>query len=287
MPKKTHTPIKVTEKELREAMENAIIENNPFEATPPLTYDYLIDRHKDLPDEYLTPTDIPYSPDERAVTTPPSLNEGLIKTYPTKKTIEYVCTTLTKKGYPISPDNFNIDSPNNDNTIYGHITLQVQLSYLNKEIDDTLKQEFNLCGYHLGATFNRMDSFNNPCVVYQFEPLFQDNNTNLTLGRYLYHVTTETAARKILKNGFSPSNRGKNIFKYSPRNYFFTVYSENGFRDFMHQAGKQSDKLSVITVDRDRCPDTRFFTDPNFDNGIAVFTYENIPPSAIKSIKNI
>ena len=262
----------------------------------PLTYDYLFDRHKGLSKEYFELTDIPYDPNEIAMYTIPleydgenCLEEGLIKTYPTAKALEYVCNTLTQKGYPITPKQFQINTPNDDKTIYGHITLMVLLSYLNKEIDTVLKQGFNACGYHLGATFNRVDVHGNPCVVYQFEPKFQTNQTNTTLGQYLFHVTTANAANKIMQQGFCPSFRGKKEFKYDARCYFFTVYDKPLFAHYMKEAGKRNrisknsfnNDFKIITIDRNKCDKITFYTDPNFSKNIAVFTYDNVPPSAI------
>ena len=261
-----------------------------------LTYDYLIDRNEGLPEEYFKPTNIRYKPNEFALSDSScgkemgaSLHEGLIKTYPTLKTIEHVCDTLTKKGYPLTPNNFKINNPNDDKSIYGHIGIAISMNYLNKEIDKILKDDFNLCGYNLGATFNRIDTYGNPCVVYQFEPKFQTEQTNPTLARYLFHITTENAAKKIMKQGICPSNRGNGEFNYDARCYFFTVYDENTFKNFMKKAGKENRigpnfsnyNFKIITIDRHKCDDVQFYTDPNFSNNIAVFTYDNVPPFAI------
>jgi hypothetical protein len=63
----------------------------------PLTYNYLIKRNKGLPSQYFEPSDIPYDPNEIAIYTAigdfgtkNKLEEGLYKTYPTIKTIEYI-----------------------------------------------------------------------------------------------------------------------------------------------------------------------------------------------------
>lgn len=39
--------------------------------------------------------------------------------------------------------------------------------------------------------------------------------------------------------------------------------------------------FEIITIDRRLLQGVDFFTDPNFGQKIAVFTYSNIPPSAI------
>lgn len=268
----------------------------------PMTYDYLFDRNNGLPKEYFEPTDIPYDPNEIAMYTIPQdvmreleLNEGLIKTMPTQKSIQNVCNVLNKKGYRFVPNMFFIDEPNDDNSIYGHIRLMIYRNYLNKEIDDTLKHEFDVCGYHLGITLNRIDANGNPCVVYQFEPKFQTNVTNTNIAQYLYHVTTENAAKKIMRQGFCPANRTNNGFMYDGRCYFFTVFNKNLFANYMAQAnkknnignGKFNNNYKIITIDRNKLRDTTFFTDPNFGNKIAVFTYSNIPPTAITNCEDL
>jgi len=262
----------------------------------PLTYNYLIKRNKDLPSQYFEPSDIPYDQNEIAIYTAigdfgtkNKLEEGLSKTYPTIKTIEYISDILKKSGYRITPNDFKIDSPNEDCTIYGHIMITISLKYLNKEIDDILKQNFNACGYYLAITFNRVDCDNNMCVVYQFEPKFQTKVKNNNEDRYLYHVTTANSAEKILKQDFSPSNRNKIGFRYNSRCYFFNVYDKELFHNFMKEAKKRNrvDKntfnndFKIITIDRTKCPDITFFTDPNFEEKIAVFTYSNVPTSAV------
>lgn len=267
---------------------------NDVEDLEPITYDYLINRNKGLPDEYFEPTNIPYDPNEVAMYTIPSkvscdINEGMIKTYPTDKTLDFVCANLTNKGYKIKPNNFQTNCPNDDGSIYGHVLLMVVLDYLNKEINDILINSFNACGYHLGKTFNRMDKNGNKCIVFQFEPKFQTNVTNPSIGDFLYHVTTANAARKIKQQGFCPSNRTKNGFKYDGRCYFFTVYNKQLFANYMAEANKLNKvgknefnfDFEIITIDRRLLQGVDFFTDPNFGQKIAVFTYSNIPPSAI------
>lgn len=260
----------------------------------PKTYSSLIKQHKNLPREYFRATMIKYDPCEVRVNkknevSSSDVNEGLIKTYPTKKTLSFVCDRLNKKRVPIRPTDFSLLSPNDDGTIYGNVIISIYLDDLSSEIDSLLINSFKACGYYLSATSNRIDDDGMSCVVYQFEPTFQTNISNPTIGRYLYHITTENAARKILKYGMSPSNRTKNGFKYTNRNYFFTIYNEGLFEEYMDEAKKINIKgknkfdynFKVLTIDTDKTPNLELYTDPNFDNKIAVFTYNNIPPTAI------
>lgn len=275
-------------------MDNKYTRNNRFikhDNIEPLTYDYMMNRNCGLPKEYFKYSDIMYNPNEIQVHRTHrnrKIHEGLTKTYPTKQTLNHVCNELQKRGYPITPDMFRLISPDDKNEIYGHVLISIELCNLNKEIDDVLKQTFNTCGYHLGTTFSRIDSNNQQCTVYQFEPKFQDNVKDST-DRYIYHITTDTAAQKILKKGFCPSNRTKSQFNYPARCYFFNEHDTNLFRNYilLSQKKNKSDKdffnqnFNLITVDLERCPNVKFFTNPNFENKRAIFTYENIPPTAI------
>lgn len=273
---------------------NSMIANPSKYNYAPETYTTLIEKHKNLPREYFKATRIKYDPFEVCVnkhneTSSSDVNEGLIKTYPTKKSLSFVCDRLNKNGFPIKPSDFIIQSPNDDGSIYGTIIITIHLVNLSSDFDSLLINSFRTCGYRLGATFNRVDDDGMSCVVYQFEPMFQTNMHNPTIGKYLYHVTTENAAIKILKYGMSPSNRTKNGFKYTNRNYFFTIYDEELFEEYMHEASKINIKgknefdynFKVLTIDTDKIQNLELYTDPNFDNKIAVFTYNNIPPTAI------
>lgn len=148
----------------------------------------------------------------------------------------------------------------------------VVLNYLNQEINDTLISSFKTCGYYLGKTFNRVDRQGNMCVVFQFEPKFQTNVTNTDVRNFLYHVTTANAARKIMQQGFCPSNRTKNGFKYDGRCYFFTVYDKNLFVNYMKEARKKNmtgkntfnNDFEIITIDRSLINNVDFFLRPEF-----------------------
>lgn len=95
--------------------------------------------------------------------------------------------------------------------------------------------------------------------------------------------------KKIARQGFCPSNKTKNGFKYDGRCYFFTIYNKQLFAHYMKQANKQNMigrnnynyDFEIITIDRRLLNNVDFFIDPNFEENIAVFTYSNIPPSAI------
>lgn len=284
---------RITERVMREISDKYGFMNPSEEGVAPMTYDWLVERHRGLPKECLAVSDIPYRAGERHVPTgtePASgISEGLTITYPTDATLRHVCDSLTKAGYPIQPSQFGLDSPNSDGKVFGHVSLMVHRDYLSTEMDRILRESFGSCGYDTGKVFTRKDQGGNQCTVYQFEPRFQRGDANHKIGAFLWHVTTASAAEKILRKGFCPSNRSRNGFMYKPRNYFFTVYDKGLFADFMMESGKENrlpgggwnSDFTIISVDVARTGGAEFFTDPNFADWNAVFTYSNIPPSAI------
>lgn len=146
----------------------------------PKTYSSLIKKHKNLPREYFRVTRIKYDPFEVRVNNQneasgSEVNEGLIKTYPTKKTLSFVCDRLNKNEFLIKPADFIVQSPNDDGTIYGNVIISIHFDNLSSEFNSLLINSFQTCGYHLATTFNRVDNDDMPCVVYQFEPMFQTN----------------------------------------------------------------------------------------------------------------
>ena len=98
------------------------------------------------------------------------------------------------------------------------------------------------------------------------------------------HITPEKHLKKILENGFSP-RWNNSLFKYPPRVYFFKgdISSDKviGMARSMDNAnGGKNEQYVFIMVDTSKIPENvRFFVDTTYENGI--FTYENIPASAI------
>lgn len=98
-----------------------------------------------------------------------------------------------------------------------------------------------------------------------------------------------------MKNGLCPSNRTKSGFKYSERCYFFTVYNTQLFSSYMAQAGKINRSgqgnfnrnYKILKIDRNLLQNVDFYTDPNFPHNVAVFTYNNIPPTAIVNCEDL
>lgn len=69
-------------------------------------------------------------------------------------------------------------------------------------------------------------------------------------------------------------------------NYLLIFLEESNKKNKINSKSFNKD-FKVITIDRKKCGDVAFFADPDFDGDIAVYTYENIPPSAIVKCEDL
>ena len=112
---------------------------------------------------------------------------------------------------------------------------------------------------------------------------------------YLYHVTTATKAKKIIRNGFYPKNDNHVEFNYDPRVYFFTTNDKKILlsyalesRKFSTDGKERKRDFAILKIDRKQLNDgVKFFRDSNMPNNYGVFTYQYIPSSAIVDVEKI
>ena len=214
------------------------------------------------------------------------LFEGLIKTYPTDKTINHIKNVLRKKELPIGE--FIENNYYGESDIADSINVIVDCYSVTQELNDTLIKLFDSCGYYL-STFYWTEDKNNG--VYQFEPKYREEEyKGIEIGDFLYHVTTIGHYNKIIKQGFIPKSKNK-IFDYPPRCYFFTEKNVDFMKEFMidSRKAKEGEELVLITVDTNKLSDDIKFWDDQLFVGedIAVYTYNNIPTSAIINVERI
>lgn len=248
----------------------------------------LLENRKTLNEEILYAKHYPHTKGQRLVNGKKYnvLTEGLTMTYPTAKTINYIKDTLKKKHLPIGE--FIENNYDGESDIADSINVVVDGYSLTQEVNDTLVHLFDTCGYYQSVFYWDNEKGDG---VYQFEPKYQEHNYQGTeIGKYLYHVTTPSHYNKIMKQGFIPKSRNKK-FNYPPRCYFFTEKDVEFIKEFMFYSDKaqKGDELILITVDVDKLKDgIKFWRDQLFvGTDIAVYTYDNIPNSAIVEVEKI
>lgn len=248
----------------------------------------LLEHHRTLSEALLCAKEYPYTigQKQRNRMKNKRLFEGLIKTYPTSKTIQFIKHVLKKKNLPIGK--FIENNYYNESDIADSINVITDGYSLTQDLNDTLIKSFDSCGYYL-STFYWTEDKNDG--VYQFEPKYREEDLKgKEIGDYLYHITTANHYNKIMKQGFIPKSRSKK-FNYPPRCYFFTEDDIEFMKEFMINSGKvkYNSELIVITIDTSKLnDDIKFWDDQLFvGEDIAVYTYDNIPTSAIINVEKI
>lgn len=212
------------------------------------------------------------------------LSEGLIKTYPIDKTIQYV-----KKYLPIGRNLIFKSVSNNIERII------VIVANIGENINEVI-HALNVCGYYLvypkGNYLQKLKK--NEVVRLQFEPKFTENKSKeiLTFGDYAYHWTQPKYMNKINRIGLIPKSTN-NTFDYPERIH---LVKQTATQNEILKLGR----LLAISINADKVIDnipfeqelillkvdlkkirkgTAFFDDPSYLYGI--YTMDNIPPEAI------
>lgn len=155
------------------------------------------------------------------------------------------------------------------------------------------------CGYNYVYGRGRAGFFQ-----MSFEPLY--NETKLTINNKLYHVAPSILDEKILRNGLVPKSKsflGKMKLDHPDRVYLFTRYDFGMMKSFARQIRDkfvaydrdsksriEINEFSIFEIDRRKMPGHNLYRDSMFDNDdpkspLAVYTYSNIPPAAMRKFK--
>ena len=197
--------------------------NRLFENPYNRTMGGLMKNRQGLCEELRMVPSYPMSDGQTLVSAGMMVDEGLTRTFPTIKTIEYVKGELQKTKHSPGRMDFYITDPGRrlgvDYDISDSLNVVIDSYIMSDEIHKTLERSFSLCGYYCSFVYREESTGD---FVFQYEPKFQDSHlTKRSIGRYLYHITTVNHLDKIRKIGFIPKSRNKN-FDYPPRVYFFT-----------------------------------------------------------------
>lgn len=122
-------------------------------------------------------------------------------------------------------------------------------------------------------------------IVVKYEAKY-DVETEIEV-THMFHITPDINYKKIKSLGLTPKTQSK-IANHPGRIYLTYELSPDGLEDFMfalYNINPNKEYITdmyVLAIDMEQIKDHKFFIDPNFKMGEgAVYTYQNIPPSAI------
>jgi hypothetical protein len=187
----------------------------------------------------------------------------------------------------------------------GH--LQIQVGTFTKEFVDKLVKFMDKFGWYpsfirdhegfdeytgkFSSKFN--DSIGRENVIIVFEAKY-DEEVDVSNEPYLYHVAPDIVYNKIKLIGLTPKNKGK-LANHPGRIYLLANRNTNVFGQMLYQLWDTSsnkdliNKMYVLKIDNSQLKNYKFFKDPNFDieGTEAIYTYQNIPPSAISPLAEV
>lgn len=208
------------------------------------------------------------------------LDEGLIKTYPIEKTMDYI-----KKHFQL--EDFQLgtfeDDPNRFFLMIPNIGDNIKL----------VLRALDYCGWYPGV-INLAQGFpfmfmNDQWVRIQCERKFTDKLKKDKLPKVLYHYTPRYNLKKIMKIGLVPGSKNK-LFNYPERIYFMGGIDKNemdGWAKPIYWTNSQVNPrnegiYAVLKVNTEKLPENiHFETDPNMPK-CGFYTTDNIPPKFIK-----
>lgn len=218
------------------------------------------------------------------------IREGLIKTYPVDKTINIISKRFNLEQHQIQKETIE-----EDGDIVTLLIILLPINISRNKIGEIING-MKACGYYVSEKF-RQDEDDASLGYIVFEPIFQnDISSNIREScKYLYHMTPSIYVDKILKNGLVPRSKNS-IYSYPDRIYFMkgddltqeqcmVLKNIQDARFYATPFGNPKEKYeySLVIVDVSQIPENvKMFTDTASND--AIFTYDNIPTTAIKDI---
>ena len=208
------------------------------------------------------------------------LNEGLIHTYDVDKVKNIVCIKFN-----LVPDQFRIENRGGDESLVKLVFILLDKD-VSKNVIGDIKHFMSTCGYFLAYPQEIYEEI----IVLIFEPRFSENIFTEIKEKYnyLFHATPTIYVNKILKNGLIPKNKNT-LFLYPDRTFCMKgdVLTNNDIgllKNVQMQRGKtvkyDNNEYTILKIDISMLPENmKMYTDPMAKG--AIFTYDNIPPSAI------
>lgn len=219
-----------------------------------------------------------------------TVNEGLIKTYPIDKSVNYLI-----RKYGLNHEQIQIEPIDN-----GIITINIICIILPNSIDGNtlgnIKHDLQTCGY-----FNNQEPIsiqNTNFFIMAFEPKFSEEVTEMVKQKYhyLYHSAPKIYLDKITKNGLIPKSKNS-LFFYPDRTFLMigdkldnkqvdVLKKVQNARNVNADTNNPIERKEhvLIVIDTTKLPtDVKFYCDPMAYG--AIFTYDNIPPNSIANIE--
>lgn len=215
-----------------------------------------------------------------------NINEGLIKTYPIDTTIRHI-----KEFFHL--DDWQIKKVTLANDVEGIHVIVAEIGNNQK----VMTQAMTSCGYHFSRVyseyFDEHDDIN--YITLEYLPKFQEDNCTEEVRKeelILYHITPRYNESKIRRIGFSP--RTKNTINDYPNRVYLLrgsageevlLYLAAGLYNANNTEGNKNE-YTVFVLDTNKvCDKVNLYKDPQSHRGL--WTYNNIPPDAIVSVKHI
>lgn len=222
----------------------------------------------------------PYSQDDYYCR---KLGEALIRTYPLDKV-----KIALEKRCGIYDDQIIFEKRENNNVCVTLIGIVIPYNS-SKEYIGKIINIMNTYGYNQMSKLERHCDF--PQIgILAFEPKYTKDISNEVREnyKYLFHTTSSSHLGKIKRYGLVPKE-GDNVFMYPNRVYCLNGDSLNDeqielIRRIQLSKDEVKNKINhqfyILTIDISKLPkNTKIYSDPNSVDSI--FTYDNIPPSAI------
>lgn len=181
--------------------------------------------------------------------------------------------------------------------------LEVRLEVFSQKIQKELEHFFDSYGWYPAGIFdknNRFYNYSEDVVKYfqnrknikiAFEPKYNQEVVPTTTT--LYHATPDYSLDKIQFEGLSPKTKSK-LSTHPGRIYllegFTEEYTSQDLARTLHRTDRRRsliEEMVILEVDVKKLTNHTFYRDPNFFLASAVWTYDNIPPSAIRVVERV
>lgn len=233
-----------------------------------------------------------------------NIDEGLIQTYPINKAIEFLCDRyqapkeyiqIKQSSVPSQFKNKRLGTEDSSFILYVKNDLFTDSNgNINNDKIKQFMKSLDMLGYFISLDFNSEDVPGYHVVG--IEPKWQADLKDFNkIEPTIVHLTLTKNVPRITKQGIVP--RSSNYLLAFPDRVYFTSYElgigqwkfvRNQLRQNLLETFPNSTvedfPYSIVFVETGKIPNNpRFYEDLNFPG--CFYTYDNIPPSAILSIR--